>query len=77
MTKGMSSLGIRNVGLFLIGILLLVIGFAAYTYHYYLGPYQTLGIVLVVAGIVFMAFGFIIRFPADNVQLQETEPQPQ
>ena len=73
----MSDLGTRNVGLILIGIILLVIGLAAYTYQYRFGyPYQTLGIILGVAGIVLMAYGFITRFPTHEMQLQKTEPQP-
>ena len=68
MIRGMSSLGIRNIGLFLIGIVLLVIGLVVYNYQKNFGdyPYQTLGIILGVVGVVFMAFGFVTRFPTDK-----------
>jgi drug/metabolite transporter (DMT)-like permease len=68
MTTKVSSLGIRNIGLFLMGILFFVIGLVASFYsnpsypdfsrtEY---PYQSIGVLLVVAGIVFIALGFLL-----------------
>jgi drug/metabolite transporter (DMT)-like permease len=67
----MSTRGIeiKNKGLLLIGIILLVIGVVLSLYKEDLGinggamrtayPYQVVGIILVVAGIVFMTLGFL------------------
>ena len=63
----MEKIGTKNKGLALFGIVLLAIGLLAYFYYYPTGyapnqtlhyPYQTAGIVLVIAGIVFVALGF-------------------
>jgi hypothetical protein len=54
----------RNKGLIVFGVILLVIGLAASFYkdpHFYnVYPYQTLGIILSVAGIVITVLGFLI-----------------
>jgi len=59
---------VRNKGLIIFGIILLVIGLAAYLYGYRLYsdgsgpmvyPYQNIGILLTVAGIVIMVLGFL------------------
>lgn len=60
---------IKNKGLLLIGIILLVIGVALSLYKEDLGmnggvtqtahPYRIIGITLVVTGIIFMALGFL------------------
>ena len=65
-TKGIE---IKNKGLFIIGIILLVIGVVLSLYKEDLGmsggvmrtayPYQIVGIILVVAGVVFLALGFL------------------
>jgi len=67
----MSTRGIeiKNKGLLLIGIILLVIGVVLSLYKEDLGinggamqttyPYQTVGIILVVTGIIFMTLGFL------------------
>jgi len=67
----MATYGIKakNKGLFLIGIILLAIGVVLSLYKEDLGmdggvmrtgyPYQIVGIILVVTGIVFMALGFL------------------
>jgi drug/metabolite transporter (DMT)-like permease len=64
----MKSMEARNKGLIIFGIILLVIGLVAYLYGYPLYrdgsgpmvyPYQNIGILLAVAGIVFMALGFL------------------
>jgi uncharacterized membrane protein len=70
-TKGIE---IKNKGLFIIGIIFLAIGLVASFYHAtqtYYGlhgepiqvnrgyPYQTVGIILTVAGIVLLALGFL------------------
>jgi uncharacterized membrane protein len=64
----------KNKGLIIFGIILLLIGLVAYFYPqiryyesgYYKGeeisrtyPYQNLGMVLVLAGIIFIALGFL------------------
>jgi len=53
----------RNKGLLVFGIVLLAIGLVLSLYRvgYYsfTYPYQTIGIVLIVAGIVFAALGFL------------------
>jgi vacuolar-type H+-ATPase subunit I/STV1 len=68
-----SGIEIKNKGLLLLGIILLVIGLAAslyekietgnvlgYTYSVSRGyPYQSIGVILAVAGIVFVALGFL------------------
>ena len=68
----MEKLGIKHLGLVLIGIILLVIGLAAsfycvklyvaglphFVYPYYFAyPYQTIGIILTISGLVFVALG--------------------
>jgi hypothetical protein len=60
---------IKNKGLFLIGVILLVIGVALSLYNGDLGtsggatqaayPYQIAGIILIVAGVVLMILGFL------------------
>ena len=65
----MEKLGIKNKGLLLFGIILLVIGLVASFYqeqHYvsHVGyqtvtPYQSVGIMLDLVGIVFIALGFV------------------
>mgnify|MGYP007042397627 CR=1 FL=1 len=74
--KGME---IKNKGLLIFGAILLVTGLVASFYketHHIYGvgdvvviPYQTLGIVLVLAGIIFVALGFL--YPS-----QRTPPPP-
>jgi uncharacterized membrane protein HdeD (DUF308 family) len=53
----------KNKGLIVFGIVLLIIGLVASFYkdpYYYKDyPYQTIGIVLVIAGILFVALGFL------------------
>lgn len=79
MTKEMSSLGIRNIGLFFFGIILLVIGLVASFYSHteyptsgrVVYPYQSVGLLLDVAGIVFVALGFL--YPS----YKTPSPQPQ
>lgn len=63
-TKGIE---VKNMGLLIFGIILLLIGLGASFYQdrsspfssdwWY--PYQTVGIVLVLAGIIFVASGFL------------------
>lgn len=77
MATGTSGIEIKNKGLLLLGIILLVIGLAAYLYQdktspfrsEWSYPYQTLGLVLTFAGIIFIALGFL--YP-----LQRTPPLP-
>ena len=73
MATGTLGVEIKSKGLLLLGIILLVIGLAAsfyqkietetilgYTYVVSRGyPYQSIGVILVVAGIVFIALGFL------------------
>jgi uncharacterized membrane protein len=72
----------RNIGLIALGIMLLVIGLIAYSYEsqtwsdYYQRwngtgryPYQVVGIILIVAGIVFIPLGLL--YPA-----RKTPPPP-
>jgi drug/metabolite transporter (DMT)-like permease len=54
----------RNKGLLVFGIVLLAIGLALslYQVRFYENltyPYQTIGIVLIIAGILFVALGFL------------------
>jgi uncharacterized membrane protein len=70
----MEKLGIKHLGLMLIGIILLVIGLTASFYcvepwfaglpdfvypypYYFVYPYQTIGIILTVSGLVLAALG--------------------
>jgi len=79
MTTGTLGIEIKNKGILLFGIILLIIGLIASFYqerHYvsHVGyqtvtPYQSVGIILVVAGIIFIALGFF--YPS-----QKTQPQP-
>jgi uncharacterized membrane protein len=84
----MSSLGVTNIGLILIGIILLAIGLVTsyYPVMQLVGhapalvewqtvyPYRNVGIVLLVAGIIFVALGFL--YPTQKTQTQKTEPPP-
>jgi len=80
MTTGKLGIEIKNKGLLLFGIILLVVGLVASFYQeqhyvYHVGyqtvtPYQTVGIILAVAGIAFVALGFF--YP-----MQRTPPPPQ
>jgi uncharacterized membrane protein len=68
MTAGTKGIGIKSRGLFVIGILLLLVGLVTSFYketHFVSGvgeqpftPYQSVGIVLVVVGILFIVLGF-------------------
>ena len=68
MTAETKGIGIKSRGLFLIGVLLLLIGLVASFYketHYVsdvgeqpFTPYQSIGIVLVLVGILFILLGF-------------------
>ena len=51
----------RNEGLIVFGIILLIIGLFASFYEtdYYDYPYQTLGIILSIAGIIIVVLGFL------------------
>jgi len=51
----------RNKGLIIFGIVLLAIGLVRATVFSTSYPYQTFGIVLVVAGIVFVALGLLLH----------------
>lgn len=80
MTTRIPSLGIRNKGLIVFGIVFLVIGFVASFYQVpelvgsppFLVEWQTVypylgtGIILLVAGIVFIALGFLL--PQKTIQ---------
>jgi uncharacterized membrane protein len=82
-----SSLGIRYIGLFLFGIVLLVTGLVASYYQVTqlvgqppflvtwqkVYPYRNVGAILLVVGIIFMTFGFL--FP--KKMKQETTSQAQ
>jgi hypothetical protein len=63
-TMATQRIKIKNKGLFLIGIILLVLGMVLSLYHISGGvmqttyPYQTVGIILVVIGIVCTVLGF-------------------
>ena len=79
-----SSLGTRNIGLLLVGVALFAIGLFAsfYKVTHDVGqppaavipqivyPYQSVGIILLVAGIVLIASGFL--FQSQRVQQQKT-----
>jgi len=76
----METLGIKNKGLMLFGIIFLVIGLVASFYEIATWfdheeiikreyPYQTIGIMLDLVGIVFIALGFF--YP-----MQKTPPPP-
>jgi len=76
MATGNLGIEIKNKGFLFLGLILFVVGLIAYFYYYVEKysvvqkyPYQGLGIVLVLAGIVFMALGFL--YP-----LQRTPPLP-
>ena len=76
MATGKSGIEIKKKGLLIFGVILFVVGLIAYFYYYVEKysvvqkyPYQSLGIVLVLAGLVFMALGFL--YP-----LQRTPPLP-
>jgi uncharacterized membrane protein len=64
MTAQKKGIEIKSRGLFLIGILLLLIGLVASFYketdvgEQPFTPYQSVGIVLVVVGVLFMVLGF-------------------
>jgi len=64
MTSVAKGIEIKNKGLVLFGVILLLIGLVASfypeTYYGYVlrYPYQTVGIILLLAGIVFIALGF-------------------
>jgi vacuolar-type H+-ATPase subunit I/STV1 len=68
MTTETKGIEIKNKGILLFGIILLLIGLVASFYMHRLNPgyvparydypYQGIGIVLVLAGIVFVALGF-------------------
>jgi len=64
MTTETKGIEIKNLGVLAFGIILLLIGLVAsfYPERYYSVtvryPYQNIGIVLVVAGIIFVALGF-------------------
>ena len=66
MATGKSGIEIKNKGFLFLGLILFVVGLIAYFYYYVEKysvtqkyPYQNLGIVLVLAGIVFLALGFL------------------
>jgi hypothetical protein len=68
MTIEKKGIEIKNKGLLLFGIILLVVGLVASFYQeqhyvYHVGyqtvtPYQSVGIILAIAGIIFVALGF-------------------
>jgi vacuolar-type H+-ATPase subunit I/STV1 len=81
MEKGLANLGVRSVGLFLMGIIFLVIGLVASFYQktqfggQTITPYMNVGLVLIVAGIIFVALGFLYS-PTTTLPRPPSNPPP-
>lgn len=77
MTSETTKIEVRNKGLVIFGVALLVVGLVAYFYYEsrtFLGieyqrvyPYQNVGLLLIVVGIVLAALGFF--YPLGKVEL--------
>jgi TRAP-type uncharacterized transport system fused permease subunit len=78
MATGELGIEIKNKGILLFGIILLIIGVVASFYSRteypeygrMTYPYQSIGILLVVAGIIFVALGFL--YPSHRTPPQKT-----